>query len=231
MDRCAKILPSIVIGLSACGGPSAPTSCTDALGRGQTALNFLTLECATVGTMLNCQSTASISGLYVYCPRSEDVTTLAEWTVGDPAVLKVTAPGVFAATGVGQTFVRATWHGIDGGMRPVAVYPSTPPLPTGELDGTVYEEGQTIAAGAIDGASVEILDGLVAGQKVLSGVPPPLPPGFLGPFGGRGYYRLVGVPPGKYSARISKDGFVPQERTFTITGNGARILDIPLRRS
>jgi hypothetical protein len=62
-----------------------------------------------------------------------------------------------------------------------------------------------------------VLDGLVANHAATSGVPPSLLPGYLGPFGGAGYYRILGVPPGTYHLRISKNGYASQERTVTVT--------------
>ena len=102
----------------------------------------------------------------------------------------------------------------------------TAPLPTQEIFGTVYRRGETPFAGAIDGAIVEIVGGMLGGRSVTSGVPPPLLPGYLGPFGGAGYYRLLGVPNGTYLIRVSKAGYVDQERTVTLPGPNS--VDFPL---
>jgi hypothetical protein len=66
------------------------------------------------------------------------------------------------------------------------------------------------------GAVVQILDGLVAGRTSTTGVPPPLLPGYLGPFETDGY-RLLSVPPGRYRLRVTKDGYTPQEADATVT--------------
>lgn len=207
---------AIIVSCGACS-PTAP-SCTDQYGRGATSVNSLDVSCSTVGTNLQCQAVASNrNNLYVYCPIEEDVTQAAAWTIGDPTVVRIVAPGIFQAVGSGRTFVRAAWQYMNSVMRPVAVFAGTPPLPTYEVFGSVYQKGQTIATGAINGATIEILNGLVAGLTATSGVPPPLLPGYLGPFGGPGYYRLLGVPPGTYRLRITKDGYVSQERDVTVT--------------
>ena len=64
---------------------------------------------------------------------------------------------------------------------------------------------------------IQVLDGLVAGQTGTSGVPPTLLPGYLGPFGGPGYYRILGVPPGTYHLRIDKDGYASRDQTVTVS--------------
>jgi hypothetical protein len=60
--------------------------------------------------------------------------------------------------------------------------------------------------------------------------PPPLGlPGYLGPFGGPGYYRLIGVPPGTYRLRCTKDGYATQESEVTLTGAGSRVVYFQLQ--
>jgi hypothetical protein len=218
-SRCGGLL--IIGAILSCDGCSPTASrCKDEYGRGETGFNYLTVECSTVGSRLQCQSVASIHGLYVYCPRSEDVTSSAVWTAGDAGVIRSVAPGVFEAAGIGDTFVRATWRSIDSAMRPVSVFTGTPPLTTGEIRGAVYPMGQMMATAAINGAVVEILDGLVAGRSSITGVPPPLLSGWSPAPNAPGFYRLMGLPAGTYRLRVTKDGYVSQEREVTITGSG-----------
>jgi len=178
---------------------------------------------------LQCQAAASNKwNLYVYCPIEEDVTLSANWVVADSSIVRMLEPGIFTAVGPGHTFVRATWERLTSPMRPVSVFPGTPPIPTGEITGSVWHAGQVPANSYIDGAVVEILDGLVAGRTATSGVPPPLLPGYLGPLGGKGYYRLLGIPPGTYRLHLTKDGYGSQERGVEVTGSGTRSVDFPL---
>ena len=227
ISRLLRIAAAILVVSGSACGTTAP-SCTDQYGRGDTQLNFLTAQCRTIGSQLQCQSVASINGLYVYCPMSRDVTLSTGWTVGDSGIVRLVASGVFEAAGIGNTFVRADWQKIESDMRPVSVFTSTPPLPTFEIFGSVYQAGKTVSTGAINGAVVQILDGLVAGRTSTSGVPPPLLPGYLGPFGGPGYYRLLGVPPGTYRMRITKDGYASQERDVTVVELGSLGVDFQL---
>jgi hypothetical protein len=218
--------------IAACGAsPTAP--CTDQYGRGETGLNELKVSCATVGSQLQCQSIADIAGLYVYCPMQQDVTQAASWTIADSTIGRVTAPGVFQALAPGHSVIHATWNGLDSmnfGSIPIAVFPGTAPMPTGEISGTVSEAGQSLLV-PIGGAVVQVLDGLVAGQTATSGVPPPILPGYFGPIAGASYYRILGVPPGTYHVRITKDGYISQDRIVTIGNVGSPAVDFQLVKS
>jgi hypothetical protein len=159
----------------------------------------------------------------VLCPRAcapevltGDVTNRAAWESGDPAVVRIVAPGVVEAVGTGDTLVRARWDGYDT-SKTISVFDGTPPLPTEEIFGTVYEAGKTPAMGAITGATIEIVGGRLAGRSAESGAPSRLLPGFFGPSGGPGYYRILGVPAGTYRLRVTRQGYVAQERHVTVT--------------
>jgi hypothetical protein len=196
-------------------------------GRGDTTLNTVIVNCSTVGSRLKCHAEASIKGLYVYCPRSEDVTLSAVWTAGDSAVVRLAGPGEFESVGVGDTAVHATWGTFDSdnwARTPVSVFAATPPIRTWEIAGVVTGAGQTVP---MAGAVVQIVDGLVAGRTSTTGVPPPLLPGYLGPFNRNGY-RLIGVPPGRYRLRVTKEGYTPQEADATVTEVGGSGIDFAL---
>jgi hypothetical protein len=228
MSAAVKVLTAILtISGSACGSTTSP-NCTDAQGRGELAPNAVEISCSTNATNLQCQAVARATGLYVYCPIQQDVTQSAIWTVDDTRIVTMVAPGVFRAVATGDTFVRASWQSFASPMRPVSVFAGSPPVPTQEIFGTVSRKGEPPFTGAIVGAVIEILDGLVAGRTATSGVPPPLLPGYLGPFGGPGYYRLLGVPPGTYRLRISKDGYISQERLVTVGEIGSPLADFQL---
>jgi hypothetical protein len=152
------------------------------------------------------------------------VTNDASWSVADPGIMSLVSPGLFGPMAPGHTTIHAVWHGIDSdgfGYTPVAVFPGSGAVPTYEISGSVSEAGQIPANSYLDGAIVEVTNGIIAGTSSTTGVPPPLLPGYLGPFGGKGYYRILGVPPGTYHLRVTKDGYLPQERDVTITSGGS----------
>jgi hypothetical protein len=217
-DRGGALLAiATALGSSTCGGPTTP-SCTDQYGRGETALNYLALTCATVGSQLQCQSEASISGLYVYCPKSEDVTSQATWTVGNPAVARVVAPGMVEATGLGDTTITASFQAssIITSSVPFSVFAGMPPQRTYYLTGSVYQPGTPLITGGINGAVIQMLDGIFAGRTATSGVPPPPLPGYFVPAVSAGQYYFLGVPAGTYRLRVTKDGYTPQECTISV---------------
>jgi hypothetical protein len=181
---------------------------------GATSFTQLDLSCTTIDSSLQCQSVAKVTGLYVYCPMEQDVTQSAVWTAGDSTVLRHVAPGVFESVSPGDSFVAAAWQNLPSYGRPVSVFPGTAPLLTYEISGRVTAAN---GSGAIDGAAIQILDGLVAGRSAISGVPPAVLPGYSDFFAaGAGAYRLLGVPPATYRVRATKDGYITQERSVTV---------------
>ena len=85
-------------------------------------------------------------------------------------------------------------------------------------------DGSDPARPALNGASIQVLSGLVAGRTATSGTEPPFMPGFWGPAGRlpAGSYEIFGVPAGIYRLRVSKTGYLPQERdvgAVSLVGN------------
>src|SRR5687768_15363007 len=174
------VLPVLLL---ACDSPTAPDT--------RTGYMALRIVCDGSGNSpLVCKAETYCSGSY-RCPNPEadgaDATQLAAWSSADSNIARVVGPGKLEASGTGDTVLRAEMSGVSGpAVRTIAVFPGSAPLPTNEIFGSVWEQGKTPAAGAISGAVVEVLNGLVGGRTATSGVPPPLPPGFFGPFGGPG---------------------------------------------
>lgn len=224
----ALAVSSAIAGTVACS-PASP-SCTDLNGRGETQFNSIDLVCGNSGSTMQCRATASIKGLYVYCPMSQDITAAASWLVGNPTIVKSDGSGVFESGRAGDTVITAKWQNLASYDKPVSVFPGTPPYPTYEIFGTVSNSTvpPPLSNAAMNGATVTILDGLLAGRSVTSGVPPPLLPGYFGPFGGTGYYRLLAVPPGTYTVRATKDGYLPLTKVGTVGYEGGPSIDFPL---
>lgn len=213
--RTCGVLANIAVGLSvACVVACNKTTPTEPSRYGYPTLR---IECSTAGTTPLMCSARILCGFAACAPGTpDDVTGQAIWETGDPAVVSVIGPGALVAVGVGDTLVRATWQSLVA-QHPISVFTASPPLPTQEIFGSVYEAGKTAAVGPISGSTIQVISGLLSGRSATSGVPPPLLPGFFGPFGGPDYYRILGVPPGTYRLRVSMDGFVTQERDVTLT--------------
>jgi hypothetical protein len=99
------------------------------------------------------------------------------------------------------------------GSQSVAVFAGTAPIVTRVLAGSVLD-GSDPARPPLNGATVEILNGLVAGRTAVSGVAPAFVPGFWPPVSSypAGEFDIFGVPSGIYRLRVSKPGYIPQER-------------------
>ena len=155
------------------------------------------------------------------CQRGtpDDVTAVATWSVDSLEVARVTGPGRLEAGTPGHTLVRAAWSGSSHWV-PIAVFSGTPPLQTYTIEGRVYE-GTPASRVPIDGAVIEILDGVVAGQKGVSGSPAT---GLPAP----GLYRIPGVPIGSFRIRVTRAGYIAQERE--VAGAGFTGVDFYLQR-
>ena len=179
---------------------------------------------------LNCTAPVGCS-LYPCQPGTPaDITATATWTTDDPSVAKVTGPGILVPVGPGNTVVRAATSGVGGGSHSVAVFTGTAPLPTFGLQGTVHE-GATPNDVKIDGATIQVIDGLIAGRIATSGAPPAGIPGFSSPPTRPGLFIINGVPPGTIRLRVRKEGYVPVERDVTSTfAGGPGNVDFQLQR-
>ena len=163
-------------------------------------------------------------GLYGCYPGTpHDITATAAWKVDDPAVARVNAPGQLERVAPGDTVVRASQAGVGENYSPISVFAGTAPLQTFIVSGTVTD-GSNAAHPPLSGATVEILDGLVAGRRAASGIAPPYMPGYWAPTGffGSGDYEFFGIPKGTYTLRASKPGYLSQERVGTIGGGSAQ---------
>jgi hypothetical protein len=223
--RCLP-LAVLLSGVSAarCGDtPTAPERYANPL---------IVVRCTTASaSSLNCTAPVHCSQDPCRPGTPTDVTASATWTTDDPLVARLTGPGTLAAVGTGYTTVRAVTPGVSAGFAAVAVFAGTPPLPVFGLQGTI-RQGTPPNDVKIDEATIEALDGLVAGRIAHSGAPPVDVPGFAFPGpSAPGLYIINGVPPGTTRLRVTKEGFLPVERdvTFTFLG-GPGTVDFELQR-
>lgn len=206
-ERAHTILPQVLLSLFvllvlSCGdSPTRPE-------RHGTPQLLILCEPANV-PLTTCRATVRC-WLYPCAPGTPtDVTTVATWSTDNEHVIRVSGPGRLESTGPGDTLVRASWSQT-GHWRPISVFPGTSPLPTYSIEGYIYE-GTPTARVPLDGATVEVLNGVVSGRTALSGAPPALLPGVT-PFTAPGLYRIPGVPDGTFRIRVTKEGYFEQDR-------------------
>src|SRR5579862_7195764 len=87
------------------------------------------------GTALKCRAPVLCVDIYPCQGVLPDVTATATWSVDDPSVAQVVAPGTLVGVGVGNTVVRAQSTSFGSGSRQIAVFAGTMPLPTFSIEG------------------------------------------------------------------------------------------------
>jgi hypothetical protein len=125
------------------------------------------------------------------------------------------------AVAAGDPVIRASHPLAGDGSQSISVFPGTAPLPTYVLSGSVLD-GSDPARPPLNGATMQILTGLVAGKTAVSGVAPPFMTGFWQPSPNfpAGSLEIFGVPQGSYRLRVFRTGYLTQERdTTALTGN------------
>jgi hypothetical protein len=165
------------------------------------------------GRYTACRATVSC-GLYGCYPGTPpDLTATATWTSDDPSIMRITAAGMLEAVAPGDTVVRASHPLAGSGSWPISVFRGTAPLPTFGLFGVV-SDGSDPARPPLNGATVVVLNGLRGQQMQVSGVPPSFLPGYWPPSPSfpSGFYMFFGLPRDTYRVRVSKPGYVTQER-------------------
>jgi hypothetical protein len=211
-------LALLAVGALASGCGSSPAA-PDRTGP-VTVIITCTSSAARVSTCI-----ASVScGLYGCRPGTPvDATSTSNWTSDDPSIVRIVSAGLLEAAAPGNTVVRATHQLAGQGTQSISVFPGTAPLPTFVLAGTVFD-GSDPSRLPLNGATIQVLSGLVGGRTATSGTEAQFMPGFWPP-GGRfpaGAYEIFGVPSGNYRLRVSKTGYVPQERDIgpaSLVGN------------
>jgi hypothetical protein len=196
----------------ACDSPIAPDSRSGYLG--------INVVCDDGGASpLVCRALSYCSGIYP-CRNPEahggDFTDRVEWTTpGD--VVRLVGPGRLEAVAVGDTVITATLRGIAEAKRSITVFAGYPPLPTYEILGSVLDAEKPPGMDAIPGATVQVLNGLIAGRTVITGVPP------------GSAYRIVGAPAATYRLRVSAPGYVAVEHEVTVGAAGVGNTTVRLR--
>lgn len=197
-----------------CGGssPAAPAS--------GSLTSQLKLQCAPSAGPLQCTATTG---------ASNDVTRDAQWSTDDPQIAAVDA-GAVRAMSAGDTVLRVRWTAAPSpaleAFVPVVVLPGMQPMPAFEISGLVRAtDGRPLT-----GAQIEIVAGHVPleGRTASTGLAPPFRPGFVETPVAPDYYRLLGVPPGLYVLRASKDGYRAVTALVEVEWTASRNLNFAL---
>lgn len=221
--RCVVLAVSLAATCSGCSEtPTAPDQ-----RRGSPTI---VIRCDTA-TQFALECTAPVVCSLYPCPDGtpSDVTSTATWSVDDTSIARIAGQGKIVSVSPGYTVVRAVASFMSG-SRSIAVFTGTVPLPTQGLAGAVYE-GPNRAIGAINGATVEVIKGLIKGRTAISGLPPEPVAGWIAITPPAGIYIINGVPPGTIRLRVTKPEYVSREQdvTFTLTG-GPPAVDFQLQR-
>ena len=172
------------------------------------------IRCATASnTLMACRAPVGCSLYGCVSGTPSDVTASATWSVDNPSVATIVGLGLVQSASVGHTVLRVSWtistNYTSTYFIPIGVFPGTAPLETYEYEGLIFD-GAGPARTPLNGASVEILNGLPAGRSTISGSMPELFPGATAQ-ATPGHYAFFGIPNDTYRLRVSKPGYVPQE--------------------
>ena len=208
--------------VAGCGTPTEPDWRPGVL--------YLNLSCTGDGSApMTCRAVIKCSGYCTTFQGDRDITATAVWGVEGVAARHV-ANGDYEAIGIGDVVVTAVAsdNSTFTATRTATVFSGHQPLPTGRLRGLVgvgtYQATpfgpQPVYASYIDGATVEILDGVAAGRRETTGQSPAVRPGFGVPLpiipGG---VEFQGIPAGRYELEVRAPGRAPVRAVVTESGS------------
>jgi hypothetical protein len=171
--------------------PSGPSDVT------VPARGAVMVRCPEFGESSRCQAFAE------FADGGGDVTGLAEWSTGNPAIASVSSTGLVTAHAAGEVAIRASYRGVSG-FAAVWVLPDGGVHGTSRtLQGNVYSLN-----GPLADVLMEILNGPNAGRKTTTGV--------------TGYFYIDGLQDGQFTIRLSKPGYTTAEYIWSIPGGEER---------
>jgi hypothetical protein len=169
----------------------------------------VTITCAVQNGVTQCRAPVGCNLYPCAANIPADVTEVATWSVDDPTVARILGPGLVQSVAPGHTLLRVSWSPYSESWRPIAVFSGTAPLPTYSYGGLVFD-GAGSPRTPLNGALVEVLNGLPAGRMMLTGTQPEAFPGAIA-IASPGHYAFFGMPEGPYRLRVSKSGYATQE--------------------
>jgi hypothetical protein len=207
------ILGVISSALSAAGcflNPSTP----DALnGRSGTSVTWLACTAGVSGTIA-CSVWTSCAGFYCTNYSIRDVTDQHTFTSGPE--LRLVAAGMFEVMGSGVTEVVVDHSSFEDFRKRFLVAPGSMAVAVGYIYGSVVGAQEV----AVNGASVEIVDGPAAGYRTLSGSPQAresaLPPACAAGMSTAGRFCLEPAPVGLVHLKVSATGYATAELFATV---------------
>jgi hypothetical protein len=199
MTRIRSVLIAAVL-LSAVGACSreTPVSPTPGGAASGATVPQIQVRCPEFGESSRCTAFAftDVGG--------HDITGLATWSSGDPAIASITSTGLVTAHSTGEVAIRASYQGGSGFLAVWAV-------PGQGLHGTWRAlEGQVLSMnGPLADVVMEILNGPNVGRKTITS--------------SSGRFSVTGLLDGPFTIRLSKAGYVTAEYRWSIPGGKERI--------
>lgn len=189
---CFPILTAAAITASCAteGGPSSPSP--SPVGAP------VEVRCPEFGESSRCSAYSTVGGR-----DGQDVTGLAAWSTGDPAIATVTSTGLVTAHATGEVSIRASYEGGSG-------FATVWAIPGQGLHGVSRTlEGAVLSLnGPLSDVAMEILTGPNAGRRVTTS--------------SAGRFFMDGLQDGQFTIRLSKPGYVSAEYVWWIPGGRER---------
>jgi len=180
--------------------PSTPSPVTSA-----TTNLKVDVKCPEFGESFRCSAFA-LSG-----DSGQDVTGLAEWSTGNPAIATVSSGGLVSVLAAGEVSIRASYKGVSG-FAIVSVSPGQGLSGTSRnLDGVILS-----LEGPLADVLMEILTGPNAGRQTTTS--------------SNGRFFMGNLLDSTFSIRLSKPGYVTAVYTWTIPGGQDRTATLTAAR-
>lgn len=188
---CLSMLTVTAITAASCAGEETPSS--------PSPVTTVEVRCPEFGESSRCSAYSTVAGR-----DGQDVTGLATWSTGDPAIATVSSTGLVTARASGEVAIRASYQGGSG-------FATVWAIPGQGLHGTSRTLAGTVLSlnGPLPDVAMEILTGPNAGRRMTTS--------------SSGRFFMDGLHDGQFTIRLSKPGYVTAEYVWWIPGGGERI--------
>lgn len=188
---CLSMLTLTAIVTASCAGEDSPSS--------PSSLTVVEVRCPEFGESSRCSAYSTVGGR-----DGQDVTGLARWSTGDPAIATVSSTGLVTARHTGEVAIRASYQGGTG-------FASVWAIPGLGLHGTFRTlQGVVLSLnGPLSEVAMEILSGSNAGRRMTTS--------------SNGRFFMDGLHDDNFTIRLSKPGYVTAEYEWWIPRGRERI--------